>query len=258
MRTIKKEKKNIIIFYTAVLSISLAFELLYMYSSNFIWVGFLSWTPAVTGIICAKLFYPGERILGIRNKVRLVYLVLGLILPFMMIVPSSMISWGIVGDPTDRSGLSAYLFLSQLFYLLLAPGEEIGWRGYAYPILERVYGPVKAVIINGSLWAVWHMALILGGEYSFHTNLYYGIISIIVGCILESIIYCWLRSASESVIPCIIFHSVYNLLSIEFLELITTKDETYYLAGENGIITFLFTTATAVVLISSRKSRKQG
>ena len=40
--------------------------------------------------------------------------------------------------------------------MLLALGEEIGWRGYALPQLALHHGWVRASLMVGIAWAVWH------------------------------------------------------------------------------------------------------
>ena len=35
--------------------------------------------------------------------------------------------------------------------------EEIGWRGFALPRLQPVYGPLVGTLILGLLWALWHL-----------------------------------------------------------------------------------------------------
>jgi uncharacterized protein len=52
------------------------------------------------------------------------------------------------------------------FNLLPSLGEEIGWRGFLLPNLESL-GKIKAMLISGMIWALWHtpMILILGFAY---------------------------------------------------------------------------------------------
>ena len=50
------------------------------------------------------------------------------------------------------------------FMLILGPVEEIGWRGFALPILQRHFVPFWAGLVLGTIWAVWHLpAFFLSG-----------------------------------------------------------------------------------------------
>jgi uncharacterized protein len=51
--------------------------------------------------------------------------------------------------------------------------EEGGWRGFAAPLLQSKYSPLKAAVILGVLWAAWHVPVkvepLLGGLTDFVT-----------------------------------------------------------------------------------------
>ncbi|ASC70097.1 hypothetical protein XM38_010270 [Halomicronema hongdechloris C2206] len=44
------------------------------------------------------------------------------------------------------------------------PVEEIGWRGFALPMLQQQYSGFRASIILGFLWALWHVPVIVLGR----------------------------------------------------------------------------------------------
>ena len=43
------------------------------------------------------------------------------------------------------------------FMLVLGPLEELGWRGYMLPVLQRRVAPLTAAIIVGIVWGIWHL-----------------------------------------------------------------------------------------------------
>jgi uncharacterized protein len=62
---------------------------------------------------------------------------------------------GALGGP---SYLVSYLATFVLVTVLGGPlFEEIGWRGFALPRMERLHGPLLASLILGVLWALWHL-----------------------------------------------------------------------------------------------------
>lgn len=66
-------------------------------------------------------------------------------------------------------------FWTMLFATMFFDGgglaEEGGWRGFATPLLQSKYSPVKAAIIIGVLWAAWHIPVkvsqLMGGFTDF-------------------------------------------------------------------------------------------
>lgn len=53
---------------------------------------------------------------------------------------------------------------AMLFMLMLGPVEESGWRGLMLPLLQRRMAPLRAGLLVGVVWGVWHLpAFFLGG-----------------------------------------------------------------------------------------------
>jgi membrane protease YdiL (CAAX protease family) len=49
----------------------------------------------------------------------------------------------------------------ELVLFVLVVGEELGWRGYALPLLLEERSPVTASLILGVLWGSWHLPTFL-------------------------------------------------------------------------------------------------
>ncbi|MGW4241210.1 CPBP family glutamic-type intramembrane protease [Nocardia sp. NPDC004722] len=47
--------------------------------------------------------------------------------------------------------------------LIGAAGEELGWRGFMLPVLERRFGRTEAVFGTGVVWALWHVQAFAAG-----------------------------------------------------------------------------------------------
>jgi hypothetical protein len=58
----------------------------------------------------------------------------------------------------SKINLSAYFYAAFIGKGLLGPGlyEEIGWRGFALPCLQRHHSALASRLMIGLAWALWH------------------------------------------------------------------------------------------------------
>jgi membrane protease YdiL (CAAX protease family) len=102
--------------------------------------------------------------------------------------------------------LNSYWFLplSFLYLLVVTAGEEIGWRGYALPLLlETRIPPAIAAIFLGAVWGVWHIPLrIPSGLSAFPLPLF------ILFTVALSVVYLVLfQRSGGSLIPALLLHA---------------------------------------------------
>jgi membrane protease YdiL (CAAX protease family) len=44
-----------------------------------------------------------------------------------------------------------------IFFFVLAAGEEVGWMGYAFETMQARSSALRAAILLGIIWALWHV-----------------------------------------------------------------------------------------------------
>lgn len=95
--------------------------------------------------------------------------------------------------------------------------EELGWRGFALPILMQRFNPLKASVAVGMLWAAWHLPrevmLLIMGDMSFGHFLLKQAEFMAGGISVSIIITYFVVLAGGSVVPAIMVHGLSNFLS---------------------------------------------
>lgn len=147
-------------------------------------------------------------------------------------------SLGLAGDiPTGLllgSAVFSSLSIGMVVTALGAFGEELGWRGYLLTNLLPL-GRLKACVITGLIWGVWHIPNILMG------NLYPGyplpgVIMIIIMCLLLGMIFGWLRIVSGSLWPPVVAHAALNTMLLAYFPSFVVAGMNPLLGGGTGII----------------------
>ncbi len=108
------------------------------------------------------------------------------------------------------AGWGVALFLNQGGLL-----EELGWRGYALPILiKRFHNPLIAAIVLGIAWSLWHfpreLPSLLTGQENIR-ELFQGQAVFIVSCICATIVFTsFVNLSGGSILPAIMLHGMMN------------------------------------------------
>lgn len=118
---------------------------------------------------------------------------------------------------------------------LAAFGEELGWRGFLLKQF-RDMSFMKAALLIGFIWGIWHAPLILmGHNYPQHPQI--GVLMMVVLCILWSPFYLYITIKSKSVIAAAIMHGTMNATaSISIIAISGGNDLTSGIAGLAGFI----------------------
>jgi uncharacterized protein len=87
-------------------------------------------------------------------------------------------------------------------------GEEIGWRGYALPLMSKKFGLAMASVLLGIIWAVWHLPLFyLKAADTFHQSFPLYLLQV-TGL---SVIMAWLFwKVKGNLLPLMVFHAAIN------------------------------------------------
>jgi membrane protease YdiL (CAAX protease family) len=87
-------------------------------------------------------------------------------------------------------------------------GEEPGWRGFALPRLQRIYGPLGASLVLGPLWACWHLPYFWMPEWGTPKS---GVLDMVwygLAAIALTIIYTWVFNKTKgSLLIVILMHA---------------------------------------------------
>lgn len=103
--------------------------------------------------------------------------------------------------------------VAPLINMLVAIGEEAGWRGFLFPALGHYIPERKAALLTGAIWGLWHAPLIAEG-YNYGTDYagfpVTGILMMVAGCTAFGMLLAFLRSRTGSVWAPALAHGAMN------------------------------------------------
>ena len=155
------------------------------------------------------------------------------------------------------------LTYAPLVNMLLALGEEAGWRGFLYPQLKARFGRRKGWLIGGVIWGMWHWPLMWLIGYEYGTN-YAGfpIVGMLIFCIFTTaagILCDWLYEKTECILIPSLFHGAVNAAGTVPLAICAANTGTAVLLGPApmGVIAGLpLILCAGVLLFKNGKPRR--
>lgn len=125
-----------------------------------------AWSSTFAFVLLFKKIYPGQGLIQFvkdkfNNRLKLsVILTAMLIQTFIFLMIMFLVAKNSEVDSIftiSSWGMLIYFFIKNL---LAGPlGEEIGWRGFAQIELQKKHSPLKASIIIGFWWGMWHLPI---------------------------------------------------------------------------------------------------
>ena len=171
------------------------------------------WSPAISAIVLV-LWYGG--LPGLRryfSRLLLWQAPVGWYLLLLIGLPLIYYIGAALSGTLTREALSQPPLLELLtlvgFMLILGPMEELGWRGYATPLLQRRMAPFWAGLVVGVFWALWHVpAFFLDGTPQSGWEL----MPFFIGAIGVSVVLtAFFNAARGSILVPILFHWQLNM-----------------------------------------------
>ena len=158
------------------------------------------------------------------------------------------------------------LTYAPLINMILAAGEEAGWRGFLYPQLKARFGKRQGWLIGGVIWGMWHWPLMGLIGYEYGTD-YVGfpIVGMLVFCVFTTaagILCDWLYEKTECIWIPSIFHGAINAAGTVPLAVCTANTGSAILLGPAPIGVLagspLIICATVLLFRSAKPEGSQG
>lgn len=264
-------RKGLLVFFALVALGSGVFQGLLLRSGKPIgaspWLVYgLMWTPGVASIFCRLVLREGFRDVSFRLGGRAAWKAIALawLLPPVLGGVTYGLAWAtglarFEAQLLPQLGLASFppplrftillgltLTLVSFLSLFSAAGEELGWRGYLLTRLVEAEVP-RPVLVSGLVWALWHVPLIVSGQYAAGPNRVLSAATFVVTVVGIGFTMGYLRLSTGSVWPAVVLHGVWNAV-IQGAFDTSTKEPSIWV-GEAGLLVAAASVAVAWLLV---------
>lgn len=159
-------------------------------------------------------------------RLRWTWYATAIFLPLVLAVTAVLIHLGITNQYSLvvsfdwLEGVAIFFVSIPLLVLVKLPlgpmAEELGWRGFALPRLQRRMNALNASLILGVLWALWHLPAfwVPGAALPLdEPPTLMGILQYVVNVVGVTLVFTWLYNSTRgSLLIDFLFHAAYNAL----------------------------------------------
>jgi membrane protease YdiL (CAAX protease family) len=115
--------------------------------------------------------------------------------------------------PSFTQWLGSFLSLA-LINSLFSVGEELGWRGFMLPRMLARHRWVKAALLTGMFWSVWHFPLWGRANYALSGSVVHTILVLLLAALMATalsvIVTAIFVRTRQSLIPSLLLHGASN------------------------------------------------
>ena len=170
---------------------------------------------------------------------------------------------GALADVVAPDSSLPLLYLREMAFSLtlgIAPlWEEIGWRGFAQPGIQRLRGPVKGSLILGALWGLWHLPFFFGplaqtGPDATFVSASVALVEFSIGLTGLSVVMTWvLNNCGGSTLLAILLHAAFDSSGLALVALFPSTLPHYLPVHYQTLgIAIVYSVAALVLIVATR------
>jgi CAAX protease family protein len=146
------------------------------------------------------------------------------------------------GAYTDWPGLLATLVST---IVIVGVFEELGWRGFALPRMQRDHTALWAAIVLGAIWSLWHMPELVSNPTEREPAPF------LIAVVAWSVLLAWIYNSTRgSLLLVVLFHAATNT-SLKFL--MPTFEARYHAVAWWAVAGVSVLAAVAVVVLAGAR-----
>jgi membrane protease YdiL (CAAX protease family) len=239
------------------------------------WLGPLMWCPGVSAILTKLIFDRDLKGLGWKPG-RAKWLGYAYLLPILYGAVIYGLTWLIgqggfttdftaevaselgMADASAGQRVAVYTLLMATFVFLKsglprALGEELGWRGFLFPELQRMTSFTTASLIGGAFWALFHLPLILFSDYHSTAPIAFQVVMFSISSIALTFLHNWFRARSGSVWPAVFLHASHDVFFLNVFDpLMARYPLTDFFVTESGVLLMVISVLMALYVWTHR------